>query len=42
MPPKTPNTEPGASFEALVMKWNRLFHESDVVVVNVTSRSRNP
>ena len=30
------------SFEALVVKWNHLFHEGDVVGVNVTSQSRNP
>jgi len=41
MPPKTPNTEPETSFEAQVVKWNHPFHESDVVVVNVTSQSRN-
>jgi len=42
MLPKTPNTEPQTSFEALVVKWNHPFHESDVVVANVTSQSRNP
>ena len=39
---ETPSTEPETSFEALAMKWNHPFHESDVVVVNVTSHSRNP
>jgi len=24
--PKTPNTEPEASFEALVVQWNNPFH----------------
>jgi len=33
MLPKTPNTEQETSFEALVVKWNHPFHESDVVVV---------
>jgi len=36
---KTLNTEPETSFEVLVVKWNHSFHESDVVVVNVTSQS---
>jgi len=37
-----PNTETATSFEALVVKWNNPFHESDFVVVNATSQSRNP
>ena len=36
MLPKTPITEPGTTFEALVVKWNHPFQESEVVVVNVT------
>jgi len=42
MLPKTLNKEPETSFEALVVKWNHPFRESDVVVVNVISQSRNP
>jgi len=42
MLPKTRSTEPETRFEALVVKWNHPFHESDVVVVNVTLHSRNP
>jgi len=42
MLPKTHNTEPETSFEALDVKWNNPFHESDFVIVNVTSQSRNP
>jgi len=39
---ETPSTEPKTSFEALAVKWNHPFHESDVVVINVTLQSRNP
>jgi len=39
---KTLNTEPETSFEALVVKRNHPLHESDVVVVKVTSQSGNP
>ena len=42
MLPKTRSTEPETRFEALVVKWNHPFHESDVVVVNRSSHSRNP
>jgi len=38
---ETPNTETGTRFEALVVKWNQPFHESDVVVVNVTSQQES-
>ena len=39
---KTPSTEPETHFESLVLKWNHPFHESDVVVVNMTLQSRIP
>jgi len=37
--PKTSRTEPEASFQALVVKWNHPFHEIDVMDVNVTHRA---